>query len=126
MNYLKIYTAGTSTEVATIVIPDPDNGGATRELLQSMAEEETLNFTRYRDIIASKFRYKLDYSYMPSATLEQILTYLAGNYDFYFKSDRWTQTSDYVLVFPAVSEDNASAGVNYLKCTLTLDEGVAR
>jgi len=126
MNYLKVCTAGTLTEVTTIILPDPDNGGANRELIQSTAEEETLDFTRYRDILASKFAYKLSYTYMPKPTLEQILTYLASNYDFYFKSDRWDQTADYVLVFPSISGDSASAGTGYLQCTLSLVEGVAR
>jgi len=126
MNYLKVCTAGTTTIIDTITLPDPDNGGANREMMLSSAEDETLDFTRHKDILASKFLYKLTYTYMPATTLELILAYLAGNYDFYFQSDRWIQTADYIQVFPTISGDNSSGGLQYLACNMTLVEGVAR
>lgn len=126
MNLLKVCTAGTTTAIATITLPDPDNGGANREMINSMVDEESLNYTRHRDIVASKFQYKMTYTYMPKVILEELLTYLAGNYDFYFQSDRWDQTASYMLVFPSISGDTSSAGTEFLQCTLTMVEGVAR
>lgn len=130
---IRVMAAGddpaTDTPVADITLPYPDNGGGLLSPIQATSEEETLDFTRYKEITGAKIRYLLDFSFLTVAVYNSLLNNLVLSItakDVYFKYGRWSQSSDWVQVIANIGSQEVENGLNDVSTTIELIEVSSR
>lgn len=126
---IRVMTAGddpaTDTPVKDITLPFPDNGGGILAPLSAAIEEETLGFTRFKDITGAKIRYVLTYSFLSVDTYNDLLNYLvlaSTAYDVYFKYDRWSQSASWVEVFINIGNQEVKSGLTDVSTDIEITE----
>ncbi len=126
---IRVMTAGdnpdTDTPVEDITLPYPDNGGGVLAPLSASSEEETLDFTRFKEITGAKVKYVLKFSHLSVDTYNSLLNKLVLSntaYDIYFKYARWSQSSDWVQVIANIGNQEVDNGLTDVSTTLDLTE----
>jgi len=129
MDYPKIRImavgGNTDTPVKEITLPFPDNGGGLLAPVMASTEDETLDFTRFKEITGAKIKYVLSFSFLTVTTYNDLLAYLVLSttaYDVYFKYDRWSQSSAWVNVLAGIGNQEVVSGIGDVSTDLTLTE----
>lgn len=126
---LRIMTTGedpnVNTPIAEITLPYPDNGGGKITPLMASSEEETLDYTRYKEITGAKLEYTLTFSFMTVPVYDSLLDNIvlnATSRDIYFKYDRWAQSSAWVKVIANLGDQEVENGLGDVTTDLYLTE----
>jgi len=115
----------TDTPIADITLPYPENGGGTLAPLMASSEQETLDYTRYRETTGAKLRYNLSYSFLPVSLYNTLLNNLvlsATSKDVYFKYARWSQSLDWVEVLINIGSQDVKSGLDDVSTSIDITE----